>query len=271
MELRLFAEQVLMESDLDRKLQDPGLEWTDESPGEACRPPYPARPDGLSFCDRKQAPAMPHPNTFGDPKRRAIAHHIMANHELQALEIMASILLGFPEAPTGFRRGLAAIMRDEQRHTRLHIARSAELGLTFGSLPVNGYFWSKSLEFKSVLDYLAGLPLTFEGRNLDHTIEFEDWFEQAGDPRSAGIMRAIHRDEIQHVAFGLEWLRRLKPPEMSDWEAYTQHLHWPLRAGKSRGKQLHVAPREAAGMTREFIEQLQREEIADPPRPRPNS
>jgi hypothetical protein len=32
---------------------------------------------------------MPHPETFADPKRRAVAHHIMANHELQALEVMA--------------------------------------------------------------------------------------------------------------------------------------------------------------------------------------
>ena len=56
--------------------------------------------------------------------------------------------------------------------------------MQFGDIPVNGYFWNKAQEFHSLLDYLAGLPLTFEGRNLDHTLEFEDWFEQAGDERA---------------------------------------------------------------------------------------
>ena len=37
-------------------------------------------------------------------------------------------------------------------------------------------------------------------------------------------MRAIHRDEIQHVAFGVHWLRRLKLPGQSEWEAYESSL-----------------------------------------------
>jgi uncharacterized ferritin-like protein (DUF455 family) len=200
---------------------------------------------------------MPHPRTFAEPGRRAIAHHIMANHELQALEVMAFVMCAFPEAPPEFRRGLARIMADEQRHTRLHIERMHELGLAFGALPVNGYFWKKSQDFASLLDYLAGLPLTFEGRNLDHTLEFEELFENAGDPKSAAVMRAIHRDEIQHVAFGLHWLRELKDPGQSDWDAYQTHLKWPLRPEKGRGREFHREPRQAAGMTEEFIRQLE--------------
>jgi uncharacterized ferritin-like protein (DUF455 family) len=69
-------------------------------------------------------------------------------------------------------------------------------------------------------------------------------------------MKAIHRDEIQHVAFGLEWLRRLKPDGMSEWDAYVQHLHYPLRPDKSVGDVFHVEPRLAAGMTADFIQRL---------------
>ena len=54
-------------------------------------------------------------------------------------------------------------------------------------------------------------------------------------------MRQIHKDEIQHVAFGYEWLRRLKPAELSEWNAYCQHLHWPLRPEKSIGDEFHAA------------------------------
>ncbi|MSR60735.1 MAG: DUF455 family protein [Planctomycetaceae bacterium] len=257
MELREFARQVLDSPSLAAKLAPPGTELTDDAPGLPERPALPARLRELQFCGRRQTPPMPHPDTFGDPHRRAVAHHIMANHELQALEVMAFVLVAFPQAPAEFRRGLVRIMADEQRHTRLHVDRLLELGSNFGALPVNGYFWNKAQEFQSLLDYLAGLPLTFEGRNLDHTLEFEAIFERVGDLRGAGIMRAIHRDEIQHVAFGVHWLRILKPADVSDWEVYEQHLHWPLRPEKSRGAAFHREPRLAAGMSIEFVDRLE--------------
>lgn len=242
---------------LDEKLALPAGPLTDECPGPAYRHVVPARPVELVFCGRRESPAMPHPNTLADPRRRAIAHHIMANHELQAVEVMAFVLRAFPEAPVEFRAGLVRIMADEQRHTRLHLERLAALGLRFGEIRVNGYFWSKAQEFVSLLDYLAGLPLTFESRNLDHTLEFEDWFRRAGDEKSAGVMQAIHRDEIQHVAFGWHWLRRLKPPDQSEWDAYESSLKWPLRPEKSRGKTFDRASRLAAGMTPDFVDRLE--------------
>ena len=256
MELRLFAERVLLSPSLDEKLEPVRAPFTDEQPGAALRVTEPARSPDLQFGMRRAAPAMPHPDTFVDPAKRAIAHHIMANHELQALEVMAWMLLAFPEAPRDFRLGMARIMQDEQRHTRMHVERAAALGLRFGDLPVNAYIWKKSQEFQSVMDYLAGLPLTFEGRNLDHTLEFDGYFTAVHDPKSAAMMQAIHRDEIEHVAFGMEWLRKLKPPELSDWDAYVQHLHFPLRPDKSVGDVFHEGPRLAAGMTEEFVARL---------------
>ena len=260
MTLRDFADQVLLSPELEQKLAPPVGVLTDADPGPAERLEWPARSERLRICQPKQAPAMPHPATFADPRQRAVAHHIMANHELQALEVMAFVLRAFPEATAEFRQGLAKVMFDEQKHTRWHAERGAELGVAFGDLKVNGYFWRKAQEFTCVLDYLAGLPLTFEGRNLDHTLEFEGWFEAVGDTRGAGLFRAIHRDEIRHVAFGLHWLRLLKPEGLSDWEAYERHLHWPLRPVKSRGKTFHREPRLAAGMSPEFLERLQQAE-----------
>lgn len=256
MELREFAERVLLSESLDMKLERHRSAFTDNHPGPATRIVEPTRSSDLVFAPRRAAPAMPHPSTFTDPRKRAIAHHILANHELQALEVMAWVLLAFPDAPSDFRQGLATVMADEQRHTKMHAEQAADLGIHFGELPVNCYIWKKAQQFQSVLDYLAGLPLTFEGRNLDHTLEFEEYFEAAGDPKSAAIMKAIHRDEIHHVAFGLEWLQKLKPADQSDWDAYVSHLHWPLRPDKSVGDVFHVEPRLAAGMSPEFIERL---------------
>lgn len=256
MELRAFAEQVLMSPSLDAKLDRVRDGFSDEAPGPVLRLLEPVRPANLVFAARRAAPAMPQPDKFVNPAKRAVAHHIMANHELQALEVMAWVLLAFPEAPREFRLGMATIMGDEQRHTLMHVERAAALGCPFGSLPVNCYIWKKSQQFSSVLDYLAGLPLTFEGRNLDHTLEFARYFADAGDPKSEAMMKAIHRDEIEHVAFGWKWLRALKPPELSDWDAYVQHLHWPLRPDKSIGDEFNPEPRRAAGMTDDFIDRL---------------
>jgi uncharacterized ferritin-like protein (DUF455 family) len=257
MELRAFADRVLFEADLAAKLAPIEPPATDRDPGPAARPALPARPAQLLFCGRRQAPAMPRAGAMADPRMRAVAHHIMANHELQALEVMAFVVRAFPQAPAEFRLGLVRIMADEQRHTRMHAERCQALGLEFGALPVNGYFWNKAQSFDTLLDYLAGLPLTFEGRNLDHTLEFEDSFRVANDPASAAVMRAIHQDEIRHVAFGITWLARLKPEGQSLWDAYQSHLHWPLRPEKARGKTFHRQPRLAAGMSEDFVDRLE--------------
>jgi uncharacterized ferritin-like protein (DUF455 family) len=251
-----FAERVLLSESLDAKLARPPGSLADDAPGPPRRIALPGRPAELRFAPRRAAPAMPRPGALRDPLKRGLAHHILANHELQALEVMAFVLLAFPDAPPEFRHGLVAVMEDEQRHTRMHVERAAELGVAFGDWPINSYIWSKAQRFQSVLDFLAGMSLTFEGRNLDHTLEFAEHFAQAGDLRSSAVMRAIHRDEIGHVRFGMRWLRRLKPPEQSDWDAYVAHLHWPLRAEKSVGKVFNRQPRLEAGMTAEFVEGL---------------
>ncbi len=261
MEIRAFAERVLFSESLDEKLRRAEVAFTDENPGEATRAEVPARPANLQFAPRRHAPPMPKPGAFGDPAKRAAAHHIMANHELQACEVMAFVLLAFPEAPPDFRLGLAKIIDDEQRHTRMHMQCAADLGTAFGELPVNCYIWKKALDYACVLDYLAGLPLTFEGRNLDHTLEFAELFQNVGDEKSAAVMRVIHREEIEHVRFGWEWLRRLKPPGLSEWDVYCEHLHWPLRPAKAKGETFQRTAREDAGMTEDFLTRLESAEM----------
>lgn len=263
MEIREFADEVLQSPELEQKLRPVSLPVSDKDPGEAIRVAAPARPANLQFAPRRTAPAMPRRDALRDPHKRAVAHHIMANHELQALEVMAWTLRAFPDAPGEFRIGMLEVMADEQRHTRMHVERLRMLNLEFGDLPVNGYIWSKAMSFRSVLDYLAGLPLVFEGRNLDHTLEFADEFAAVGDERSAALMRTVHRDEIRHVQFGIDWLRKLKPAGMSDWEVFEQHLHWPLRAEKACGDVFQSAARREAGLDDDFIDRLRQAHGSD--------
>lgn len=263
MEIRALAEAILFSPDLAVKLADFPAELTDCDPGDplppTAQPLVPARPPELVFTDRQRGARMPHPDGLREARLRAVAHHVMANHELQALEVMAWVLLRFPEAPADFRRELVPILRDEQRHTRMHLRRLEALGLAFGARPVNGYVWRRAMAFTSLMDYLAGLPLTFEGGNLDHTLAYADLFEAAGDRQGAEVMRAIHADEIEHVRFGLTWFRRLKPRELSDWEAYLAHLRWPLRPAYAKGHPFRRQAREAAGMAPDFLDALEAE------------
>ena len=257
MELRTFAEIVLFSENLNEKLRMIEEPMTDRDPGEPLLLDAPMRPEELVFAPRRTAPAMPSPATFDKDVKKGIAHHIMANHELQAVEVMAWILCRFPDSPSDFRQQLFAIIQEEQRHTRMHIERANHLGVPFGSYPVNGYIWKKSLDFQSPLDYVSGMALVFECRNLDHSLEFEQYFLNAGDKRSAKIMRRIHQDEIGHVKFGIDWLRKWKSKSESDWECWIEHLHWPIRPAKAIGDIFHREPRLDAGLSEDFVNRLE--------------
>ncbi|MEZ6044799.1 MAG: hypothetical protein R3C11_04305 [Planctomycetaceae bacterium] len=49
----------------------------------------------------------------------------------------------------------------------------------------------------------------------------------------------------------------MKAPTDSDWEAFCKHLHWPLRPFKAKGDTFQYDARKAAGLSEEFIQQLQ--------------
>ena len=255
-ELRAFAERVLLQPDLGEKLRPNRTPFTDAAPGEPLVAEAPVRSPELKPDADGGADRMPKRAALRDPAARGVAHHLMANHELQALEIMAATLLKHPDAPPSFRLGMATIMLDEQRHTRMHAARAARHGCPFGSRPVSALIWRRSRQFDGLLDYCAGLPLVFEGANLDHTIAFAEAFESFGDPKSAHVMRQIHDDEIEHVQFGIDWLRRLKPDGMTDWDAFVEHLVDPLEPRNARGGVFQEQARRDAGLDDDFVNRI---------------
>ncbi len=257
MELREFAEQILFGTCLEDKLRDPG-EVTDDRPGNAIiAPPQPGRPSELHFKPSGKGPGgFPGDDELGETAGRGRLLHFFANHELLATELMALALLRFPEAPAAFRHGVLQTLRDEQDHTRRYLARMKACGVTFGELPVSGYFWRAVAPMEQPIDYVAGLSLTFEQANLDFARHFAARFAAVGDPESATLLERIHHDEIGHVAHGLKWFRRWKDPRLDDWEAFRQQLKFPLSPARARGFSIDVASRQAAGFHPGFIAQL---------------
>ena len=81
--------------------------------------------------------------------------HFLANHELLATELMALVLLKFPEAPRAFRQGILVTLQEEQEHTRMYMRRMKECGVELGSHPLK---WSvlASRRTDAVADGLCG-------------------------------------------------------------------------------------------------------------------
>jgi uncharacterized ferritin-like protein (DUF455 family) len=254
MTIRDFALAVVATENLACKLAPPPEGLTDEEPGAALRIERPGRPPGLRFQTRIEVPSIA---GMPDPAQRPRILHALANHELQAAELFAWALLAFPETPGDFRRGLLKILADEQRHTRMYIARLEDGGARFGDFPVNGYFWSKVGSITSPLRFLCAMSLTFENANLDHTLDYEEAARRAGDAKTAAVIERVHRDEVEHVRFGWTWLQVLKREDQSAWEAFQANLTWPLRPAKARGRIFHRQGREAAGIDPEFIRNLE--------------
>jgi len=257
MELRELAERVLFARTLEEKLQCPAI-ITDEQPGAAIETPtMPGRPKDLHFkvtgTSRGEFPGTQH---LEQERERGRLLHFFANHELLATELMALVLLKFPDAPAAFRKGVLETLKDEQEHTRWYVERMKASGIQFGDLPVSGYFWRAVSGMESPMDYVAGLSLTFEQANLDFARHFSNCFAEVGDAGSAKLLQKIYRDEIGHVAYGLKWFRRWKNPSASDWDAFCQHLKFPLSPSRAKGLSLNVEGRRAAGLGMDFIEHL---------------
>lgn len=256
MELRDHALRVVTSESLDEKLGAPPDELTDERPGPALCLLRPGRPPGLAIAPASRV-KVPPLEGMADPEQRGRILHALANHELQAAELFAWALLAFPDAPPAFRRGLAAILGDEQRHTRMYLARCRALGVAFGDLPVTGYFWGKVGSIRSPRDFVCAMSLTFENANLDHTTEYAEAARAAGDDRTAAVVERVHRDEVEHVRFGWSWLDRFRDEGETPWDAFRASLTWPLRPAKARGARFHREGREAAGLDAEFIRRLE--------------
>ncbi len=258
MELRDFAERILFATTLEEKLRTPD-EITDYFPGSALAlPTAPGRPANLVFKpygtgEKSDFPGL---HRLEQTEERGKLLHFFANHELLATELMALVLLRFPDAPPAFRRGVLQTLQDEQEHTRLYIGQMKSCGVGLGDFPVSGYFWRCVAPMENPIDYVAGLSLTFEQANLDFAGHYGRCLAAVGDASSARLLEKIYRDEIGHVAVGLKWFRRWKNPSQTDWAAFCQALKFPLSPQRAKGFTLNMAGRRAAGFDPQFIAEL---------------
>ncbi len=254
MELRDYARAIVGSATLEEKLRPPPEQWTD-TPAEPELITRPGRVESLAIRPANEV-KVPRIDGMKDLAQRPRILHAMANHELQAIELFAWALLAFPDTPPAFRRGLLAILVEEQRHFQLYVDRINAYGVGFGDLPVSGYFWNRAGAIRTPIQFACTMGLTFENANLDFAREYAAAARNAGDFETAAAIDEIHADEVRHVAFGWQWLERWKDPNASMWDAYTAELAAPLGPEHARGKSFDVEGRRAAGLDDEFIAKL---------------
>lgn len=260
MEMREAAERVLFGRSLDEKLQLPPLEALDTRPGKAIVVPQdgPGRPPELKISEKGVKVKFPGVNRLDRERERGVLMHFLANHELLAAELMALVLLKFPNAPAEYRAGVYEAMREEQMHTMMYLRRMSECGVGFGDLPLNDYFWRMISGVESPLEFVTRLNLTFEQANLDFSKHYAALFRQVGDNGTAAVLEKIYLDEIGHVGHGLKWFRHWKADGLSDWKAFCDLQGFPFSPARAKG----VAPfnaegRRVVGFDEEFIAELE--------------
>jgi uncharacterized ferritin-like protein (DUF455 family) len=258
---RDFALRVVTSDRLVDKLVAPGeLALDDDGPPLVIA--RPGRPAELAIVPGRKA-RVPPITGMRDRHQRARILHALANHELQAIELFAWALLAFPATPAAFRRGLVAVLADEQRHFALYAERLAAHGVAFGDHPVTGHFWNKLDHFRSPLHFVCAMGLTFENANLDFAGEYARAARACGDAATADALDQVHADEIRHVRFGWIWLRRFAADD-DPWRAYLANVDYPLGPTRARGASFDREARVRAGLDDAFIAAL---EAVSPTRP----
>jgi uncharacterized ferritin-like protein (DUF455 family) len=257
--MREIAERVLFAETLEEKLRLGPLVASDEMRGRAIAlPDGPGRPLELRVRGDGVKVDFPGTNRLDDDRERGIMLHFLANHELLAAELMALVLLRFPDAPKEYRAGVYEAMREEQAHAMMYVRRMRECGIAFGELPVSDYFWRIVAPMETPMDFVTRLNLTFEQANLDFSKHYASLFRQVGDAATAAVLEKIHLDEIGHVGHGLKWFRRWKERGETDWEGFRRCLSFPLTPARAKG----VAPfnaesRRIVGFDEDFIRHLE--------------
>jgi uncharacterized ferritin-like protein (DUF455 family) len=251
---RAYALGIVLGTTLADKLvpPPPDLDLVDHEP--AVRLAAPGRPPELAIVSARTT-RVPPVAGMPDPAQRARILHALANHELQAIELFAWALLAYPDAPPAFRRGLVAILAEEQAHFGLYTARLAALGTRFGDHPVTGHFWNKLAPLTGPLEFACAMCLTFEQANLDFAGDYAAAAHACGDVATAEALDRVHADEIRHVHFGWVWLERLGDGGDA-WQTYLAHVTPPLGPARARGARFDREARRKAGLDDAFIDAL---------------
>ena len=256
MDIYEHAKQILFTTDLNVKLQHIDLDLGQRQHGGIHKPDLPGRLLKHEFTEGKKK--FPKAGSLHLDNKKAQALHFFANHELQAIEMMAAAILLFPSKTNEdheFNLGLMRTIQDERKHFLLYQNRFNELGYEFGDFGVGNFFWKQLPNINTKSQFYSFIALTLEAANLDFAKYYSEVFASFGDTKSSKILDIVYEDEIRHVDIGRKWLE-LWRGEKTLWKYYMENLPGLMTPARSKGMKFDREGRERAGLDHDFIDQV---------------
>lgn len=253
-----YAKQLLLSENLEDKLVPLRDVEYDLTNIDFKIPNYPSRSKKIEI--KKEQAKFPKKTSFHLDEKRAMAIHFFANHELLAIEMMATALLYYPvhnEQDILFKKGLVKTIQDEQKHLKLYLNRMKDFGLELGDLPLNDFFWRQIHELNTPSKFYATMALVFESANLDFAKYYEECFKEVEDFKSSEIMHIVFEDEKSHVALGAHWLNIWRK-DKSLWEYFNQNLPMLMTPARAKGIHFNRQSRVDSGLDIDFVDKLEK-------------
>jgi uncharacterized ferritin-like protein (DUF455 family) len=193
--------------------------------------------------------------------------HREFNNEIQSLEIAAQSIADFPESAWDLRMQLARQCWDETRHARLCLQRVVEKGGFKGEFPILNQEWGVVCMLDSLEARLAVQNRTFEAGSMEVFRQSIDHWQKLGDEKTAEIMETILADEVQHVRYANEWLKKLSAEnpriilKIAEAMDYLKRINIALSEESSRHKiESRPEERKEAGFSDQEIARVAQEE-----------
>nr|CAB3475778.1 unnamed protein product [Digitaria exilis] len=242
--------------------------------GQATTPDHPARPDKPLVVTQKEITTH---KEMGVPLNAYMLHNL-AHVELNAIDLAWDTVVRFaPLRDTlgdGFFADFARVADDESRHFRWYSQRLAELGFSYGDMPVHNLLWRECAKSSSdVSARLAVIPMVqvphqycfsfcvmLEARGLDAGPRLVQRLFGFGDHRSADIVARVAEEELAHVSVGLYWF--LKVCQMMGREPGDTFKDLIKEYGVVLKGPFNYPARDEAGMPREWYDEKFKQESA---------
>lgn len=144
----------------------------------------------------------------GHPEKEAEFLHRQMNEEVNGLESSARCLADFPETDWDLRMHLARQCADEARHVRMFRRVCESRGGSIGKYPVLNFQYRIIARIPHLVGRLAVQNRTFEAEGIDAIRQGIDEANASGNTEMAELLDAQLADEIAHVRFANDWIRK---------------------------------------------------------------
>jgi uncharacterized ferritin-like protein (DUF455 family) len=135
------------------------------------------------------------------------------NEELNSMEIAASNLVDFPDAPWALRMSIARQAADEARHAIAFQRLLESRGGRVGQFPVINFQYRIMMAIPSLIGRLAVANRSFEASGIDAITDGMNSEIRKDDAEFIALFDQQLADEVQHVRFANVWIKKLVAEE----------------------------------------------------------